>query len=102
MHRARCSTLACWPEKCPLGCAEKDWEGENEKVSALHKEASVLCSPGRARGQRQSPRGITRGISEQKGRRTPREEGKPPRAAVSTWHAGGREFRHLTGFTTIL
>lgn len=95
MHRARCSTLACWPEKCPLGCAEKDWEGENEKVAAPHKEASVLCSRAVVGGTKTKPQGITHGISEQKGRRTPRRKESPKGSSVHVARSG-REFRHLT------
>ena len=81
MCRARGCTVPCWPAKCPLGCAEKDWEG-GVRVTALTKRP-VRAAPGPG-DKDKVPRGRTCGISEQKGRRTPREEGKPQRVAVST------------------
>ena len=75
--------------------------GMRKALSWLKRPA---CSAPRARcGDKDKlPRGTTCGISEQKGRRTPREEGKPQRAEVSTWHVGDWELRHLTEFPTIL
>lgn len=89
--------------KMSPGLYRKGLGGGGMRKSLLQLIRTV-SSASRARcGDKGScPRGTTCRISKQKGRGTPREEGRPQRAKVSTWHVGNRELRHLTEFPTIL
>lgn len=81
---------ACRQKNVPGSDVRRAVRGSDERAHTLW-EACTLGLQGQVCGQEQSPRvfGVC-GVSEQKGRGSPREAGRPKRAEVTTWHLCNR------------